>query len=106
MYLSSNGIKKIENLNNLTELTTLDLAQNQIEKLENLESLEKLEELWMNDNKLSEWKLIDILKGLKNLKTVYFESNPISKDVMYRKKLMLINPNLEQIDANISKMSK
>ncbi len=36
---------------------------------------------------------------MTSLKTVYFEHNPIYKDVNYRRKVMLMLPQVTQIDA-------
>lgn len=79
----------------------LDLAENQIVKLENIEHLTELEELWCNNNKIDDWNNVSILEKLPKLTTIYLEHNPISKDNMYRKKLMLIAPRLMQIDATM-----
>lgn len=41
------------------------------------------------------------LAGMKDLETVYFEGNPIQKDLgaNYRRKIMLALPQVGQIDA-------
>ena len=52
LYISHNGIQKIQGLDNNTELTTLDLAGNRISALDNLKALEKIEEFWFNDNQV------------------------------------------------------
>jgi protein phosphatase 1 regulatory subunit 7 len=49
LYISHNGIEKIEGLELNAELTTLDLAGNRIRNLENVKHLAKLEEFWVNN---------------------------------------------------------
>ena len=114
LYLSHNGISKIEGLENnvsvlvlsldkhlfeQVKLTTLDVASNRIEKLENIAHLVNLEEFWCNNNKVSDYRDLDELQHAKSLATVYFEHNPIAKDVNYRRKVKLALPSLQQIDA-------
>ena len=46
----------------------------------------------MNDCKIEDFKQIEALTHMKRLKTVYLERNPIYRDPMYRKKIMLTLP--------------
>ena len=57
-----------------------------------LDGLNNIEDLWMNDCSLSDWKQIEVLRSVSTLRTVYFERNPIYKDTMYRKKIMMTLP--------------
>ena len=56
------------------------------------EKLLNIEDLWMNDCKIEDFKQIEALTHMKRLKTVYLERNPIYRDPMYRKKIMLTLP--------------
>lgn len=47
LYLSENGITKIEKLDNNKDIQTLDLAKNKIKVIENVFHLEGLEEFWV-----------------------------------------------------------
>jgi hypothetical protein len=47
LYLSENGLTKIEGLERNVEISTLDLANNKIRVIENIEHLSKLEEFWV-----------------------------------------------------------
>lgn len=49
LYLSENGIEKIENLELLVKIETLDVAKNRIKLIENVSTLTKMEEFWVND---------------------------------------------------------
>ncbi|TGZ46494.1 Serine/threonine-protein phosphatase [Temnothorax longispinosus] len=101
LYLSENGIMCIEGIGNCPELTTLDLANNKIKKIQNMDHLENLEEFWMNNNEIEDWSTLESLKANKKLQTVYLENNPIAKDPNYRRKIMLLLPWLEQLDATL-----
>lgn len=57
----------------------------------------------MNNNEIEDWSTLDILKANKKLQTVYLEHNPVVKDPNYRRKIMLILPWLEQLDATLCK---
>lgn len=89
----------IENLENNTKLQTLDLAGNRIKLIQGLDTLGNLEEFWFNDNLVEDWNQLDGLRGATTLLTVYFERNPIQKDVNYRRKIKMALPSLTQIDA-------
>ena len=51
--MADNGIEVIENLDENTELTTLELANNRISSLSGLEKLINVDDFWFNDNKVS-----------------------------------------------------
>jgi protein phosphatase 1 regulatory subunit 7 len=121
LYLSENGLKKIEGLENLKKLKTLDLSINEIERIENVECLIELEEFWFSNNNLSKWEDIEVLKQLPKLKCLYLEYNPIyyinnakpsnigslndlqKMNPNYRRKIILTLPKLEQLDATLCK---
>jgi Leucine-rich repeat (LRR) protein len=43
----------------------------------------------MNDNQIQYMSEVGHLRPLTNLQTIYLEGNPLSKDVMYRKKVLI-----------------
>jgi protein phosphatase 1 regulatory subunit 7 len=101
LYLSHNGIGRVQGLTLLTALNTLDLSNNKISILEGMAQLQALEECWMNDNGVSDFDCVAAqLKPLPKLKTVYLERNPVSKEFGYRKQLAAMLPTLTQIDAS------
>jgi len=53
IYLHQNSITKIENLNHLTNLVTINLSHNMIEKIEGLEGLVNLKNLDLQQNCLA-----------------------------------------------------
>lgn len=55
----------------------------------------------MNDNEIADWNCLQNLGELKGLATVYLERNPVANDPAYRRKLKMIIPSLNQIDATL-----
>ncbi|KAK8779406.1 hypothetical protein V5799_019254 [Amblyomma americanum] len=101
LYMSHNGIEKIENLENNVKLETLDLAANRIKHLINIKHLVNIEEFWFNDNEIESFEEVQVLANFPKLATVYLHNNPIEKDPMYRRKIMMISPTVTQIDATM-----
>jgi Leucine-rich repeat (LRR) protein len=48
LYLSENGIEKIENLEQNIKVETLDVAKNRIKVIENIDKLTEMEEFWVS----------------------------------------------------------
>eukprot|EP01041_Mallomonas_annulata_P000459 gene459-832_t len=81
-------------------LNTLDLSYNlSISSFIGIENLPLLSELWMSSTKVSSFESIELLKNLENLSCIYLEHSPISTDFEYRKRITLMLPSVEQIDA-------
>lgn len=72
LYLQWNRIKRIENLNGLKQLRKLYLSYNEIEHLENIEELNQLEELHLERQNLTDEFTfsLDSLVGISVSKTV------------------------------------
>lgn len=75
MCLSS--IQKLEGIDKLANLSTLDVAQNEIKALENIRQLSQLEEFLCNNNQISNWVDLKRLTSLKLLEAVYLGNNPL-----------------------------
>jgi hypothetical protein len=73
--LSNNKILKIKNLNNLYNLTNLNLSQNKIKKIKNLGNLINLKKIFIAHNEIN--KLPLLLLELPNLNEFEYTSNPI-----------------------------
>ncbi|KAJ6505957.1 L domain-like protein [Mycena vulgaris] len=102
LYLSHNGVQRLEGLEHNLKLTTLDLGNNFIPELENISHLTNLQELWMSGNKIPTLHALDSqLKHITTLETLYLEGNPCQTTDMagYRRKIILALPQLKQIDA-------
>ncbi|KAM5538539.1 hypothetical protein V8D89_007872 [Ganoderma adspersum] len=105
-YISHNGVQRIEGLENNVKLRTIDLGNNFVERLEGVSHLTKLEELWINDNKIATLQDIEPqLKHIETLETIYLERNPVqaSEGAAYRRKLILLLPQIQQLDATYVK---
>lgn len=75
LYLDSNGLDKIENIEHLSELRCLFLNKNLIGTIENLGGLSSLVQLDLSDNKISH---IQGLSVLPNLATLNLSRNYLS----------------------------
>ncbi|KAI9817185.1 MAG: hypothetical protein M1827_001297 [Pycnora praestabilis] len=101
-YVSHNALTEISGLDNNCQLRILDISNNQISHLTNLKHLIHLEEVWGSNNQISSFDEVEKeLMDKKELNTVYFEGNPlqIKNPVMYRNKVRLALPQIQQIDA-------
>ena len=95
-----NKIERIEGIEELTHLNTLDLSFNKLTKLENLENQKELTDLWLNYNKLKHYDDFKEVEKIKDsLKTIYLQNNPVSMNPNYRQKIIELVPNIEQIDS-------
>ena len=58
LYLHNNFLSEIENLDECSELHTINLSSNKIKKIQNLGSLRKLEHLYLDRNLLENYDSI------------------------------------------------
>lgn len=104
LYISHNALEQISGLDNNRKLRVLDISNNRILHLANLEHLQDLEELWASSNLLSSFDEVEEqLAQKKALNTVYLEHNPLQTNspVLYRNKVRLALPQINQIDASM-----
>ncbi|KAL3895102.1 MAG: hypothetical protein SGCHY_004898 [Lobulomycetales sp.] len=103
LYISHNGLLKIEGLDRVPRLRIVDVGNNRLETLEGLQgNVENLEEFWASYNQFSSFQDVENqLSEKKGLTTVYFEGCPLQTEnrPTYRNKLKLALPSLKQIDA-------
>ncbi|RAL17567.1 putative general stress response phosphoprotein phosphatase Psr1/2 [Aspergillus homomorphus CBS 101889] len=102
LYLSHNAITDLSGLESNLALRVLDFSNNQVSKLEHLSHLKNLEELWASNNQLASFDEVEReLRDKENLKTVYFEGNPLQMraPALYRNKVRLAIPHIMQVDA-------
>ncbi|MCJ1486567.1 hypothetical protein MMC06_006745 [Schaereria dolodes] len=105
LYISHNALTAISNLEDNHALRVLDISNNQISHLAGLKQLTNLEELWASSNELASFEEVESeLADKKGLNTVYFEGNPLQlkSPVVYRNKIRLALPQVQQIDASRS----
>ncbi|EDQ91927.1 uncharacterized protein MONBRDRAFT_17815 [Monosiga brevicollis MX1] len=102
LSLSTNCIEKIGNLNGFSNLKILSLGRNNIkslagldpvagtleelwisynnlDKLKGIEVLQKLKVFFCSNNKLADWKQIELLRQLPALESVVLMGNPIQE---------------------------
>ncbi|XP_016497535.1 protein phosphatase 1 regulatory inhibitor subunit PPP1R7 homolog [Nicotiana tabacum] len=103
LYLSHNGIEKMEGLSTLVNLRVLDVSANKLTEINDIENLTKLEDLWLNDNNIASLVgLAEAVAGAKEkLTTIYLERNPCAQSPNYTSSLRQIFPNIEQIDSEV-----
>lgn len=103
LYISHNALSTISGLDQNLKLRVLDISNNQITNLTDLSHLSHLEEVWASSNQFSSFEEVERqLADKKELNTVYFEGNPLQtkNPVMYRNKVRLALPQVQQIDAS------
>ncbi|KPI83036.1 protein phosphatase type 1 regulator-like protein [Leptomonas seymouri] len=103
VYLSENGISKIENLP-LHAVRLLDLSFNPIESINeevmNAINMPELQEFWLTDGKIHDWAEVGKFSVFeKTLRTIYVERNPIEQDKRYRDKVYMYLPFVTYIDS-------
>lgn len=104
LYLSENGLDRIENLPAARAVTLLDYSFNPIahinEAVISPANLPALEEFWLTDGKVDAWDEVETFKPFaQTLRTVYLERNPIEQDKRYRDKVYRCLPFVTQIDS-------
>ena len=105
LILFINEIPRIKGLETLTELKKLDLSSNMIEKIEGLDNMVSLESLNLSSNKI---RKIEGLENLSNLKTLDLSQNLIQEiegleDLTKLEDLTISINNLFQGDKHVSK---
>lgn len=76
LFLQSNKIKRLQNLQKFTNLRRLNLSENQIENITELGVLRTIEEIDLSNNQIKE---IPALKQLSLLKKLSLNGNPLQK---------------------------
>ncbi|MCJ1301541.1 Protein phosphatase 1 regulatory subunit sds22 [Hypocenomyce scalaris] len=108
LYVSHNALTAISGLDRNLKLRVLDISNNEITNLTDLEHLTHLEEVWASSNQLSSFEEVEgQLADKEELNTVYFEGNPLQtkNPFMYRNKVRLALPQVQQIDATFVRVS-
>jgi len=80
LYLQENIIGKLENLEAMTELDTLNVSKNFIAKIENLSHMKHLSTLIISNNNLADASSIAHVAELPNLHALDIQSNKIDDD--------------------------
>eukprot|EP00842_Homolaphlyctis_polyrhiza_P002232 jgi/Hompol1/3009/HPOL_006290-RA len=99
LYLQSNQISKIENLQKLKSLKYLQLALNNITVIENLEGCESLEKLDLTVNFVKDLHCVEALKANIHLKELFLVGNPCTQIEGYRHFVIHTLPQLKSLDS-------
>ncbi|KAK7985307.1 protein phosphatase 1 regulatory subunit SDS22 [Apiospora saccharicola] len=108
LYISHNALESLEGLDGNPNLRVIDISNNMVKSLKGLESLTHLEEFWASYNQVGDFNEVErVLADKKELTTVYFEGNPLQlrQPALYRNKVRLALPQVQQIDATFVKQS-
>ena len=103
LYISHNAIESLEGIEHNTKLKVLDVSNNKIKSLKGLGPLADLEEFWASYNQIGDFNEVEKELGdKKSLTTVYFEGNllQLRGPPLYRNKVRLALPQVQQIDAS------
>lgn len=101
--LSGNALATVDSIPTLAgpllRLKTLLLADNRIGIVASdlPKTVPNLHALSLANNNISEWKALQFVAGLPNLKHLVIAGNPIAKDD-YRERLRELQPNLKYVD--------
>ena len=80
LYLQENIITKIENLDSMTKLDTLNISKNFVSKIENLSHMKDLKTLIISNNNLTTAESIEHVKDIPSLNALDVQQNKIDDD--------------------------
>ena len=102
LSLSTNYIQEIEGLEGCSSLSTIELDRNKLmdpSKLSGLLSAPSLTIVNLNNNIISDERFLDIISGLKKLRVLRMEGNPVTRAMKnYRRRIILQFPDLRFLD--------
>ncbi|KAG5460434.1 MAG: hypothetical protein BJ554DRAFT_7516, partial [Olpidium bornovanus] len=80
-------------------LTTLDVCGNRIEHIRPLRNLDGLQHLDLSDNNIRSWEDVsELLERSKNLRSLCIAGNPVSRNLRYRQKIILLSSSVSTVD--------
>lgn len=102
LNVSKNCIKTIENLSHMKQLTSLNIAHNYLKTADDLRhiiEIPTLNSIDLQQNKLEDPEIVDILAQLPDLRVVYLMGNPCVKLIKnYRRTIVARCPMLKYLD--------
>jgi protein phosphatase 1 regulatory subunit 7 len=104
LYINNNNLTSIADFpaSLSPTLTILDISNNKIQYVpRQFKIFSHLQELWANHNLLARYEELELLP--KTISTIYLEGNPLAGSTQYRTKIRLIFPNIQQIDALLTR---
>ncbi|XP_005066071.1 leucine-rich repeat-containing protein 23 [Mesocricetus auratus] len=99
LFLAQNMLKKVEGLENLSNLTTLHLRDNQIETLDGFsKEMKSLQYLNLRSNMISDLGELAKLRDLPKLRALVMLDNPCADETDYRQEALVQMAHLERLD--------
>ncbi|XP_036108493.1 leucine-rich repeat-containing protein 23 [Molossus molossus] len=99
LFLAQNMLKKVEGLENLTNLTTLHLRDNQIETLSGFsEKMKSLQYINLRGNMVTSLRELTKLRNLPKLRALVLLDNPCADESDYRQEALVQMAHLERLD--------
>ncbi|XP_062953947.1 leucine-rich repeat-containing protein 23 [Cynocephalus volans] len=101
LYLAQNMLKKVEGLENLSNLTTLHLRDNQIETLSGFSGeMKSLQYLNLRGNMVTNLQELAKLRDLPKLRALVLLDNPCTDETDYRQEALVQMAHLERLDKD------
>lgn len=101
LFLAQNMLKKVEGLENLSNLTTLHLRDNQIETLDGFsKEMKSLQYLNLRGNMVSDLRELAKLRDLPKLRALVLLENPCTDETDYRQEALVQMAHLERLDKD------
>ncbi|PNI21171.1 LRRC23 isoform 3 [Pan troglodytes] len=99
LYLAQNMLKKVEGLEDLSNLTTLHLRDNQIDTLSGFSrEMKSLQYLNLRGNMVADLGELAKLRDLPKLRALVLLDNPCTDETSYRQEALVQMPYLERLD--------
>ncbi|XP_004643581.1 leucine-rich repeat-containing protein 23 [Octodon degus] len=99
LFLAQNMLKKVEGLENLSDLTTLHLRDNHIETLSGFsKEMQSLQYLNLRGNSITSLGELAKLQELPKLRALVLLENPCTDETDYRQEALVQLPHLERLD--------
>lgn len=98
--LWAQGIEDVSCLSQFTKLRVVTLTGNKISTLKPFSSCSLLQELYLRKNNIQEFKELEHLVGLKELRVLWISENPIAGLPNYRTEIIKLLPQLYKLDEN------
>ncbi|XP_045410399.1 leucine-rich repeat-containing protein 23 isoform X1 [Lemur catta] len=101
LYLAQNLLKKVEGLENLSNLTTLHLRDNHIETLSGFSGeMKSLQYLNLRGNMVTDLGELAKLRDLPKLRALVLLDNPCTDETDYRQEALVQMAHLERLDKD------
>nr|XP_023404833.1 leucine-rich repeat-containing protein 23 isoform X1 [Loxodonta africana] len=101
LFLAQNMLKKVEGLENLSNLTTLHLRDNQIETLSGFSGeMKSLQYLNLRGNMVTDLGELAKLRDLPKLRALVLLENPCTDESDYRQEALVQMAHLERLDKD------